>query len=68
MGAGRLGLQGQRRALKRHYKPHVTLAYDSRRIDTQPIEPIAWQVHEFVLVHSLLGQTQYKFLAHFPLR
>ena len=42
----------------RQSAPHLTLLYDARRIDEQPIEPIDWTVREFVLVHSLLGQDE----------
>jgi RNA 2',3'-cyclic 3'-phosphodiesterase len=51
----------------RSYAPHVTLLYDNRLIDEHPITPIGWWGREFVLVHSLLGQTQCGFLARFPL-
>ena len=44
------------------FTPHMTLLYDDRRIDEQPIEPIFWTVREFVLVHSLRGKTK-----HIPL-
>jgi hypothetical protein len=29
---------------------------------------VSWAVHEFVLVHSLLGRSRYHVLARFPLR
>ncbi len=49
------------------FKPHLTLLYDdceaNRNIDT-----IEWTVREFVLVHSLVGQTQYRLLKRFPLQ
>jgi RNA 2',3'-cyclic 3'-phosphodiesterase len=50
------------------YTPHVTLLRDDHLVDEHPISPIAWWVREFVLVHSLLGRTQYKILARFPLQ
>jgi RNA 2',3'-cyclic 3'-phosphodiesterase len=52
----------------RNYTPHVTLLRDDHLVDDHPITPIGWWVREFVLVHSFLGQTQYEFLARFPLR
>ncbi len=52
----------------RQSAPHLTLLYDARRIDEQPIDPIGWIVREFVLVHSLLGQTSYIPLGKWPLR
>lgn len=51
-----------------HSDPHLTLLYDMKRIDEQPIEPIEWTVRQFVLVHSLLGQGVYKSLGRWPLR
>ena len=52
----------------RQSAPHLTLLYDARRIDEQPIDPVRWTVREFVLVHSLLGQTTYIPLGKWPLR
>jgi 2'-5' RNA ligase len=39
---------------KSHFTPHVTLLYGDRCIAEQVVEPVAWSVREFVLVHSLL--------------
>jgi 2'-5' RNA ligase len=55
------------------FVPHVTLAYhdgdgERRRVVERLDEVIAWSVHEFVLVHSLLGQTRHVALARWPLR
>jgi RNA 2',3'-cyclic 3'-phosphodiesterase len=50
------------------YTPHVTMLYDDKQVAEQAVEPIVWTVHEFVLVHSLLGRTQHIPLARFPLR
>ncbi len=50
------------------YTPHVTLMYDDRGIAEHVVETIAWTVHEFVLVHSLLGRTRHVTLARWPLR
>jgi 2'-5' RNA ligase len=49
------------------YTPHLTLLYDDQAVAEQAIEPIAWTVREFVLVHSLLNQTKYLPLARWPL-
>lgn len=43
----------------RPYTPHMTLLYDTAGVDEHPIEPLAWTATEFVLVHSLLGQTRH---------
>ena len=52
----------------RRSTPHVTLLYDVRRVEEQPVAPIGWTVREFVLVHSLLGRGLYKSLGRWPLR
>jgi 2'-5' RNA ligase len=49
------------------YTPHVTLAYGMPWIAEQPAEAIAWNVHEFVLMHSLLGRTRHVALGRWPL-
>lgn len=49
------------------YSPHVTLLYDDAMIATHPVEPVAWTAGEFVLVHSLLGQTKHVILDRWPL-
>ena len=51
-----------------HFKPHVTLLYDNGGVAEQAVETIGWSVRQFVLVHSLLGQTRHVPLAHWPLR
>lgn len=48
--------------------PHVTLMYGDRRVESEAIAPIGWTVTEFVLVHSLLGRSQYIRLGRWPLR
>jgi 2'-5' RNA ligase len=49
------------------FAPHMTLLYDNVVARERPIEPIRWTVGEFVLVHSLLGQTRHIPLARWPL-
>jgi RNA 2',3'-cyclic 3'-phosphodiesterase len=44
------------------FEPHVTLAYDARMIAPETVPPVRWRAREFVLIHSLLGQTR-----HIPL-
>jgi 2'-5' RNA ligase len=51
--------------------PHLTLLRDKLRVAEQAIEPIAWIVHEFVLVHSARGangRTEHVALARWPMR
>lgn len=52
---------------ERAFVPHVTLLYDARTIPTQPVEPMAWPVREFLLIHSLLGRTEYRVLGRWSL-
>lgn len=52
---------------ERAFVPHVTLLYDARNVPAQPIEPLGWAVREFLLIHSLLGQTEYRVLGRWPL-
>jgi 2'-5' RNA ligase len=54
--------------VKSAFTPHVTLLYDDRLVAEQAIEPIHWTAREFVLVHSLLGQTKHVPLARWSLR
>lgn len=56
-----------------NFTPHVTMLYGdpaqgSIRHAEQIIEPIRWQATEVVLVHSLLGKTEHRHLARWPLR
>ena len=52
---------------KAHNVPHVTLLYDDRGVQERFVEAIRWTAHEFVLVHSLLGQTRHVPLGRWPL-
>ncbi|TPG08409.1 RNA 2',3'-cyclic phosphodiesterase [Rhodanobacter glycinis] len=49
------------------FEPHVTLAYDARTIVPEAVSPVRWRAHEFVLIHSLLGQTRHIPLARWAL-
>ncbi len=50
------------------FTPHVTLLYDDRSVPEQAVPPVAWTAHEFVLLHSLIGQTLHVPLARWPLK
>jgi 2'-5' RNA ligase len=52
---------------KSEYTPHVTLLYDDRLVPEGPVDPVDWIVREFVLVHSLLGQSVHVPLARWRL-
>lgn len=49
------------------FKPHVTLLRDPLRAKPARVEPITWKVCDFVLIHSLLGQTKHIHLGRWPL-
>jgi RNA 2',3'-cyclic 3'-phosphodiesterase len=55
MLAAALTRSGLRRLANTNFTPHVTLLYDVRSVDEYPVEPVAWTVAEFVLVHSMRG-------------
>ncbi len=50
------------------FKPHVTLLRDQHRAKSLHADPIVWPVRDFVLIHSLLGQTKHVHLGRWPLR
>jgi RNA 2',3'-cyclic 3'-phosphodiesterase len=52
----------------RRFTPHVTLLYDAREVAEQKIDAVRWTVREFVLVHSLIGQTEHRILGRWALR
>jgi len=58
---------GLGRCVTRTFEPHVTLAYAPQGVAAEPVEPIVWRASEFVLIHSLLGQTRYITLGQWPL-
>lgn len=53
---------------KARFTPHVTLLYDRLSVAEEPVELVRWKVNEFVLVHSLVGQTRYLPLARWAFR
>lgn len=59
---------GLGRWVKPKFTPHVTLLYDDAAVADRTVPPVAWTAHEFVLVHSLLGQTRHIRLGRWPLR
>ena len=48
--------------------PHLTLLYDRRKLEEQPIDEIGWSVRDFVLIHSLYGLSRHVPLGRWPLR
>ena len=64
-----LAAQGFGSKLERSFVPHVTLLYQSQ--DDLPdvvIEPIAWTATEFVLIHSVFKQPDYRVIGRWLLR
>ena len=49
------------------FTPHLTLLYDDKIIPRAPIDPVRWMAGEIILIHSLLGKTQYYPLGSWPL-
>ncbi len=49
------------------FTPHVTIAYSSKQLAPQPIEPLVWQVTDLVLIHSFVGRTKYEELGRWGL-
>ena len=58
------------RRITSHFKPHMTLLYGDRMLTRQAVEAVRWNVRDFVLVQSLRGRGQSKYiqLARWPLR
>ncbi|MGH8783139.1 2'-5' RNA ligase family protein [Paraburkholderia sp.] len=50
------------------FTPHVTLLYDSLPVQRQAVQTIGWPVREFLLVHSVLGESRHEVLGRWPLR
>jgi 2'-5' RNA ligase len=59
---------GLRRWVHTISTPHVTLLYDKRIVEEQPIEPISWIVREVVLVRSVHRKQKHIDLACWQLR
>ncbi|RZT98218.1 2'-5' RNA ligase family protein [Rivibacter subsaxonicus] len=60
--------RGRRPPTEALYTPHVTLLYDDHGVEELAVEPITWTVREFVLMHSLVGQSLHVALGRWPLR
>ena len=55
-------------ATRGDFQPHITLAYDKLRVKPFAVDPVAWTVRDFALVHSQLGRTTHVHLGRWPLR
>lgn len=62
-----LARAGLGRCVSAAFEPHVTLAYSPKTVALETVVPIRWTVRDFLLIHSLLGQTRYIELGRWPL-
>lgn len=58
---------GLGRCVSQTFEPHVTLAYAPQRVEAEAVQPVRWLAQEFVLIHSLLGQSRHIVLGRWPL-
>lgn len=59
---------GQGAHLSRTFTPHVTLGYSRGGLLAElPVGPLAWRVQQLALVHSVVGQGDYRLLRHWSL-
>jgi 2'-5' RNA ligase len=69
---GRLGAELGKRGFpcnpNSRFTPHTTLLYSKQSAAEESVNAVSWTVSEFVLVHSLLGKTQYIPLARWMLQ
>lgn len=49
------------------FNPHVTLGYRPGLSFLKPVTPLEWDVHDVVLIHSVVGATQHNELGRWPL-
>jgi RNA 2',3'-cyclic 3'-phosphodiesterase len=50
------------------FTPHITLFYDCAVVEERRVEPIAFRVREFFIVHSRIGSGQpYRLIGRWPL-
>jgi 2'-5' RNA ligase len=57
-----MGLQ-----VDRSFTPHLTLLYDARLVAKAAVPLVRWTARDFVLIRSLVGQSRYEWLGHWPL-
>jgi 2'-5' RNA ligase len=62
-------MAGQGRYIASSFTPHVTVAYSyGALLDAMSIEPVTWRLEDIVLIHSVIGQSDYRVLARWPLQ
>lgn len=53
---------------RRQFNPHLTLLYDERLLPAIDVPELRWTVRDFVLIHSVHGESRHEQLARWPLR
>ncbi|PDS80703.1 2'-5' RNA ligase family protein [Rhizobium sp. L43] len=54
--------------IKRNFTPHMTLLYDPKIVPTAALnKPVSWTASEFLLIESLLGETEHRIVDRWPL-
>jgi RNA 2',3'-cyclic 3'-phosphodiesterase len=66
--AATLDIPGVSPNARNGFTPHLTLLYDEQQVREEPVEEIGWTVNEFVLIHSIYGQSEHRVLKRWPLR
>ncbi|MGO7485884.1 2'-5' RNA ligase family protein [Rhizobium ruizarguesonis] len=52
----------------RDFTPHMTLLYDRKAVPPATLDrPVSWMASEFLLIHSVLGKTEYRIIDRWPL-
>jgi len=49
------------------FNPHVTLGYRRGLSFLKPVTPVEWDMHDIVLIHSVVGATRHSELGRWPL-
>lgn len=52
---------------ERGIEPHMTLMYDRVEAPEAAVEPVAWTVEDFVLIHTVRGEGRFEVVGRFPL-
>ena len=50
-----------------NFNPHMTLVYRPHQEFIRPVEPLAWEATDLVLIHSLVGRGVHNELGRWPL-
>lgn len=50
------------------FRPHMSLIWSPDRLPDRRVRPFGWTVREFVLIHSVYGQSRHDILGRWPLK